>query len=34
MQEEKSIQPHEDPVEVVNLGTAENRKKVKIGANL
>ena len=26
--------PHEDPVETVNLGTEENKKEVKIGANL
>ena len=32
--EERAIQPHEDPVEVVNLGTEEDKKKVKIGANL
>ena len=34
MQEEKAIWPHEEPVEVVNLGTKEDRKEVKIGANL
>ena len=34
MQEEKSIQLHEDPVEVVNLGTEADRKEVKIGVNL
>ena len=33
-QEERAIQPHEEPVETVNLGTEENRKEVKIGANL
>ena len=33
-QEERSIQPHEEPVESVNLGTEEDRKEVKIGANL
>ena len=33
-QEEKTIQPHEEPVEVVNLGTKEDKKEVKIGANL
>lgn len=33
-QEEKAIQPHEEPIEVVNLGTEENRKEVKIGAEL
>ena len=34
MQEEKAIQPHEEPVEVVNLGSEIDRKEVKIGANL
>ena len=33
-QEEKAIQPHEDPVEIINLGTEEDRKEVKIDANL
>ena len=33
-QEERAIQPHEEPVEVVNLGTEEDRKEIKIGANL
>ena len=26
--------PHEEPVEIVNLGTEEDKKEVKIGANL
>ena len=34
MQEERSIQPREEPVEVVNLGTEEDKKEVKIGGNL
>ena len=34
MQEEKYIQPHEDPVEVVNLGPEIDWKNVKIGSNL
>ena len=34
MQEERSIQPREEPVEVVNLGTEEDKKEVKIGVNL
>ena len=34
MQEERSIPPHEEPVEVVNLGTEDDKKEVKIGANL
>ena len=33
-QEERTIQPHEEPIEVVNLGTEEDKKEVKIGANL
>ena len=33
-QEERVIQPHEEPVEVVNLGTNEDRKEIKIGAGL
>ena len=33
-QEERTIQPHEEPVEVVNLGTDEDKKEVKIGAGL
>ena len=33
-QEEKVIQPHEEQVEIVNLGTDEVKKEVKIGAAL
>ena len=33
-QEERAIQPHEEPVESVNLGTEEDKKEVKISANL
>src|ERR1051325_8469091 len=33
-QEEQVIQPHEEPVEVVNLGIDEDRKEIKIGAGL
>ena len=33
-QEEKVIQPHEEQVELVNLGTEEVRKEVKVGAAL
>ena len=33
-QEERAIQPHEEPVETVNLRTEEDIKEVKIGANL
>ena len=34
IQEEKAIQSHEEPIEVVNLGSETDRKDVKIGANL
>ena len=34
LQEERAIHPHEEPVESVNLGTKEDKKEVKIGANL
>ena len=34
IQEEKAIQPHEEPVEVINLGTEADKREVKIGANL
>ena len=33
-QEERAIQPHEEPIETINLGTKVDRKEVKIGANL
>ena len=29
-----AIQPHEESVKTINLGTEEDRKEVKIGANL
>src|SRR3954464_6100049 len=31
-QEDKAIQPHEEPIEVINLGSNEEKKEVKIGA--
>ena len=34
MQEEKAIRPHEESVEVINLGTEADKKEVKIGADL
>ena len=34
LQEERAIQPHEEPVESMNLGTEIDKKKVKIGANM
>ena len=33
-QEKKAIQPHEEPVETINLGTEVDRKEAKIDANL
>src|SRR3954469_21258533 len=33
-QEEKAIQPHEEPIEVINLGSDEEKKEVIIGADL
>ena len=33
-QEEKVIQPHQEALEVINLGTEDARKEVKIGAAL
>ena len=32
--EERVIQPYEEPVEVVNLGTEEEKKEFNIGTNL
>ena len=34
LQEEKVIQPHEESIEVINLGTETDKREVKIGANL
>ena len=34
LQEDRAIQPHEESVETVNLGTEVDKKEVKIGANL
>ena len=33
-QEERTIQPHEELVDTVNLGTEKDKKEVKVGANL
>ncbi|KAI5433625.1 hypothetical protein KIW84_020775 [Lathyrus oleraceus] len=33
-QEERVIQPHQESVEVINLGTEDAKKEVKIGAGL
>ena len=33
-QEERTIHPHEEPVDTVNLGTEEDKKEAKVGANL
>ena len=34
LQGEKTIQPHEEPVDTINLGTEEDKREVKMGANL
>ena len=34
MHKERATQPHEEPVEVVNLGTEEVRKEIKICVDL
>ena len=34
IQEEKAIQPHEELIKVINLGTETDRREIKIGANL
>ena len=33
-QEERAIQPREEPIETINLGTEIDRKEVKVGTNL
>ena len=33
-QEERTIQPHEEPVDTINLGTEEDKREVKVGVNL
>jgi len=33
-QERKAIQPHQEEIEVINLGTEEDKKEIKIGALL
>ena len=33
-QEERAILPHEELLETINLGTDEDRKEVRVGANL
>ena len=33
-QEERTIQPHEEPVDTINLGTEEDKKEVNVGDNL
>ena len=33
-QEERAILPHKELLETINLGTKEDRKEVKVGANL
>ena len=33
-QEEKDIQPHEELLDTINLGTEEDKKEIKVGGNL
>ena len=33
-QEERAIQPHEEPLDTIKLGTEEDKKEIKVGANL
>ena len=33
-QEEKTIQPHQEEIELVNLGTEDNKREIKVGAAL
>ena len=33
-QEERGIQPHEELLDTINLGTEEGKKEIKVGANL
>ena len=33
-QEETAIQPHEELLDTINLGTEEDKKEIKVGANL
>ena len=33
-QEEKAIQPHQEEIELVNLGTNDNKREIKVGAAL
>ena len=33
-QEERTIQPHEELVDTINLGTEEDKRDVKVGSNL
>ena len=34
LQQERTIHPHEEPVDTINLGTEEDKREVKVGANL
>ena len=33
-QEEKTIQPHQEEIELINLGTEDNKREIKVGAAL
>ena len=33
-QEERAIQPHEEMLDTINLGTEDDKKEIRVGANL
>jgi len=33
-QEEKAIQPHQEEIELINLGTEDHKREIKVGATL
>jgi len=33
-QEEKTIRPHQEEIELINLGTEDNKREIKVGAAL
>ena len=33
-EEERAIQPHEEPLDTINLGTEEDKKEIKVASNL
>ncbi|MCI83258.1 RNA-directed DNA polymerase (Reverse transcriptase), partial [Trifolium medium] len=32
--ERKTVQPHEEAIEIINLGSEEDKKEIRIGASL